>query len=723
MRLAAPGVALALVLAACTPAAEPTTTTAALTTTGPETTTSTEFLDQSQGPVAEPVRHPAATRPIYFLMPDRFANGDPGNDTGGLEGDPLEHGFLPENRAFHHGGDLAGLIGKLPYLADLGIGAIWITPPFTNNFVQGNGTIEGSSSSYHGYWQIDWTRVDPHLGTEEDMLALIAAAHDLGMHVYFDVVLNHTGDVIRFVEDSYVYFSQSASPYLTAGGEPFDPSSLGDELFPELDPEVSFPYTPTFADPVDATVKGPDWLNDVTLYHNRGNSTFEGESELYGDFFGLDDLFTEHPRVREGLTELHADIIRRYGIDGFRVDTMKHVDATFWEYFAPRILEAAAEAGRPEFFFFGEVFSEDPISQSGYVNLGVPATLDFILAAGLERYVAQGSSATVIAQAFEQDDWFIDTDGNAYQQVTFFGNHDMGRMGLQIDNANPSADEEALLARMQLGFDLLFTARGIPTVYYGDEQGFVGDGGDQLARQDMFPSVTPEYVDDDNIGTDATPADDNFDQGHPLFQWVSDLAAFRTANPVFQSGAQIIHLAEGPLFGFSRIDRTDRIEHVVVANNSTLTVPARFRALTPDTTFTAMRPESAGSVTSDANGELVVEVPPLSTVVLVASDPVPIPETEPGVSLVRPSGQEIPTFRYRVEAELADRRYAEVTFSVSVDSGEPVAIGTDDNPPYRVYWDNTDVADGSVVDIVATVDDGSGRLRSDVKQVTMGTRR
>jgi glycosidase len=723
MRLAVPGVALALTLAACTPQAGPSSTAGPSTTTVQATTTTAEPLDQSLGPVAEPVRHPAVARPIYFVMPDRFANGDPSNDTGGIEGGPLEHGFLPENRAFHHGGDLAGLTEKLPYLADLGIGAIWITPPFTNNFVQGNGTIEGSSSSYHGYWQIDWTRIDPHLGTEEEMLALIAAAHDLGLHVYFDVVLNHTGDVIRFAEDRYVYSSQSASPFLTADGEPFDPSNLGDEPFPELDPEVSFPYTPTFEDPADATIKAPDWLNDVTLYHNRGNSTFQGESSLYGDFFGLDDLFTEHPRVREGLTELHADIIRRYGIDGFRVDTMKHVDSAFWEYFAPRIRQAAAEAGRPDFFFFGEVFNTDPITQSAYVNLGVPATLDFILAAGLERYVAQGASADALEQAFDQDDWFTDTDGNAYQQVTFFGNHDMGRMGLQIDNANPAADDQGLLARMQLGFDLLFMARGVPTVYYGDEQGFVGDGGDQLARQDMFPSVTPEYVDDDNIGTDATPADDNFDQTHPLYLWVSDLAALRSANPTLQTGAQIIHLAEGPLFAFSRIDRVDRVEHVVVANNSTLTVPARFRVQTPGTTFTALRPETAGSVTSDANGELVVEVPPLSTVVLVAETAVPIPEAEPEVTLVRPSGQEIPTFRYRVEAELADRRYAEVTFSVAVDGGEPVAIGTDDNPPYRVYWDNTDVADGAVVDIIATVDDGSGRLRSYVKQVTMGVRR
>lgn len=651
----ATALAVALLMAACTPSdqASTTTTAAAVSTTAAPITT-TAAVDQSLGPVAAPVRHPAASRPIYFVMPDRFANGDPGNDTGGIDGDPLDHGFLPDNRAYHHGGDLVGLTAKLQYLAGLGVGAIWITPPFTNNFVQGDGTIEGSSSSYHGYWQIDWTRVDPHLGTEADMQAFIAAAHDLGIDVYFDIVINHTGDVIKYAEDSYVYFSQRAEPYLTADGEPFDPAALGDQPFPALDPAVSFPYTPTFAEPADATVKAPDWLDDVTLYHNRGDSTFQGESSLYGDFFGLDDLFTEHPRVREGMTELYADVIRRYGIDGFRVDTMKHVDSAFWAHFAPRILEAAAEAGRPDFFFFGEVFSEDPIQQSAYVNLGVPATLDFILAAGLDRYVAQGSSAEVLAQAFDQDDWFTDVDGNAYQQVTFFGNHDMGRMGLQIDRANPSADDEALLARMRLGFDLLFTSRGVPTVYYGDEQGFVGDGGDQLARQDMFASVVPEYVDDDNIGTDATPADDNFDPSHPLYQWIAGLSDLRSQHPALVAGAQYGHLAEGPLFAFSRIDRVERVEYVVVANNSTLTVPARFQVLSADTEFDRLRPEGPGSIMSDAAGEMLVEVPPLSTVVLRARTPLPIPDAEPVVTIVRPSGSEIPTYRYRVEAELGD---------------------------------------------------------------------
>ncbi len=656
-------------------------------------------------------------------MTDRFDNGDPSNDAGGIDGGPLESGFLPEDRGFHHGGDLAGLTTRLPYLADLGITAIWITPPFRNNYVQGDGTIEGSSSSYHGYWQIDWDTVDPHLGTEEEMFAFIDAAHALDMHVYFDIVINHTGDVIRYAGGSYVYFSQQAKPYLTAGGAPFDPTAVaGSPEFPDLDPEISFPYVPVFADPGDATMKSPDWLNDVTLYHNRGDSTFQGESSLFGDFFGLDDLFTEHPAVVDGMIELYSGIIERYGIDGFRIDTMKHVDLAFWERFAPAISAAAAAAGRGGFFFFGEVFDEDPILHSSFTNAGVPATLDFIVAAALERYVADGQSGERLAEAFDKDDWFTDDDNNASMQVKFFGNHDMGRMGRAVDQANPAADDTALLARMRLGFDLLFLTRGVPVVYYGDEQGFVGDGGDQLARQSMFPSVTPEYVDDDNIGSDATPADDNFDQQHPLYTWIGDLARFRLDHPAFITGAQIIHETDGPLFAFSRIDREKRVEYLVIANNSTLSVPARIEVLSPMTSFTELRTPTTATVTSDAAGELLVEVPPLSAVVLTAETPLGFIEEAPQIALTRPTGAEIPTFRYRLEAELADDRYAEVTFAVSVDGADPLVVGTDDAPPYRVYWNNTDIPAGATVEVIATVDDGSGRLRSAVHEVSMGDR-
>ncbi len=741
MRRALPALAVALTLAvACSttdeqarPTGAPFTSDQSLppapstneSTSAPATAPpATDPLDQSLGPVATPVRHPASARPIYFVMPDRFENGDPGNDTGGLEGDQLVHGFDPTNKAFHHGGDLVGLRERLPYLRDLGIGAVWLTPPFTNRFVQGNGTVAGSSSSYHGYWQIDWTRIDPHLGSEDDMHALIDAAHELDIHVYFDIVANHTGDVITYAEGSTVYRSQSASPYLDADGNEFDPADFaGGDEFPDLDPAISFPYTPTFRDPADATVKAPEWLNDVTLYHNRGDSSFTGESDTFGDFFGLDDLFTEHPRVVEGMIEMYGDIIERYGIDGFRIDTMKHVNVEFWEQFAPAIRERAEAAGKPDFFMFGEVFNTDPIVHSQYTNVGISSTLDFIVDNAIREYVT-GGGADLLAQAFDDDDWFTDADNNASMQVTFMGNHDMGRMGYLIDTRRPGADDAELLARSKLVHDLLFLSRGAPVVYYGDEQGFTGTGGDQLARQSMFPSVTPEYVDDDSIGTDATPAADNFDPDHPLYRHIASLAALRRDHPALVTGAHVVHEPEGPVLAFSRIDRDERVEYVVLTNaNGSLPVPIRVDVLSADTAFDAIVGDVPGGVRTDASGELFIEVPPLSTIVLRGDTAVAPPEAPPSIRLVRPdAGVEIPTPRYRIEAELGDRRYAEVTFAVAVDGGPPEVIGVDDAAPYRVYWDNSEHPAGSRVDVIATVADGSGALRSDLVTVTLGER-
>jgi hypothetical protein len=131
---------------------------------------------------------------FYFLMADRFANGDKSNDAGGLTGDRLSTGLDPTDKGFYHGGDLAGVMQKLDYIKSLGTTSIWLTPSFKNRPVQGTGT--DASAGYHGYWITDFTQIDPHLGTNDDLTALIDAAHQRGMKVFFDIIANHTADVI-----------------------------------------------------------------------------------------------------------------------------------------------------------------------------------------------------------------------------------------------------------------------------------------------------------------------------------------------------------------------------------------------------------------------------------------------------------------------------------------------------------------------------------------------
>ena len=135
---------------------------------------------------------------IYFLLPDRFENGNTGNDTGVIPGGKLQHGFDPTDEGFYHGGDLAGLTRRLDYIQGLGATAVWVAPVFKNKAVQGEPGREFSGA--HGYWVTDFTSVDPHFGTNAEFAALVEAAHARGMKVYMDIIANHTADVIRYRE-------------------------------------------------------------------------------------------------------------------------------------------------------------------------------------------------------------------------------------------------------------------------------------------------------------------------------------------------------------------------------------------------------------------------------------------------------------------------------------------------------------------------------------------
>ncbi|MCG8920788.1 alpha-amylase family glycosyl hydrolase, partial [Actinokineospora sp. PR83] len=301
---------------------------------------------------------------FYFVMPDRFANGDPRNDRGGTtDPDRLKTGFDPTDKGFYHGGDLPGLRSKLDYLGGMGITAIWMTPMFANQWVQGSGA--DVSAGYHGYWTTDFTRLDPHFGTTADMQALIRDAHRRGIKVFFDIVANHTADVIDYAEGKRDYIGTGAQPYLDAQGNVVDiKAAAGKPGFPALDPATSFPYTPVFRTPADATKKVPAWLNDPALYHNRGDSTYTGESTEYGDFSGLDDLMTENPKVVDGMKRIFTSWIDTLGIDGYRVDTVKHVNTEFWQALAPHVKAYAKSRGKEDFFVFGEVYDSDPATTS-----------------------------------------------------------------------------------------------------------------------------------------------------------------------------------------------------------------------------------------------------------------------------------------------------------------------------------------------------------------------
>jgi glycosidase len=683
--------------------------------------------------------HPGAGQVFYFVLTDRFENGSTANDTGGIAGGPDVSGFDPTRISHYHGGDLIGLTSKLDYIKGLGVTAIWITPPFVNKAMQ------LGTAGYHGYWILDFTRIDPHLGTEADFRDFVAQAHARGLRVYVDIVANHTADVIQYRDGDTSYIDLAQSPYRDADGKEFDPYKVayngvgsGDD-FPRLSAEVSFPHVPVVP-PAEAHAKAPEWLNDVTLYHNRGNSHFTGENSLFGDFVGLDDVFTENPRVVRGFIDAYSRWMERYGIDGYRIDTVKHVNLEFWEAFGTAMRDKARSLGRPDFFEFGEVadHSGDAALVSEFSTTGnLDASLDFAFYDGARAFVSKGGDAGALDESFERDAWFTGHASNAQGATTFVSNHDDGRFGYFIKVDNPGADRARMAKLFLLGQELLLTVRGQPVLYYGDEQGMVGLGNDMGAREDMFPSKSPKFRDLALLGTQRTGADDKFDVDHPFYRALRRLAGLREANPALSRGAMILRRSgQSHVFAFSRIERAERTEYLVALNNSrTDSVSAELATCQPagaalEVLFDS-ETQAVGANTplvAGADGHVAVSLRPLQCVIWRATAPLPVPASPESVRITGPAEGDTLTFATRdVVGQLLTVRheigaqvdggdgFAEVTFALGRASrpGQFELIGTSDSPPYRVFWrPPADLAAGDTLTFIATVDDLRGHRAS-----------
>jgi alpha-amylase len=691
----------------------------------------------SSGGYARHALRPALTdQDFYFVMGDRFANGDPSNDEGGLTGDKNVTGFDPTGKGYYNGGDLLGLESKLDYIQGLGTDAIWLTPIFKNKAVQ---LEDGPSAGYHGYWITDFTQVDPHLGTNADLAHLVDAAHAKGMKVFFDIITNHTADVIGYEQgDRTAYVSKDARPYTDADGNAFDDRDFAGgaespDQFPALDAATSFPYVPVL-DPGEEDLKVPAWLNDVRNYHNRGNTTFTGEDSQYGDFFGLDDLFTEKPEVVRGMIDIYRTWVEDFDIDGFRIDTMKHVDDAFWQQFGPTMQQIAASHGNDDFFMFGEVALDgsDAAAKaftSHYTTHDrMQAILDFPFQDAARGFASKGLGNQQLARFFRNDDWYTDHDSNAYELPTFLGNHDMGRIGYFLKTDNPDADADELLARDRLAHQLMYFSRGNPVVYYGDEQGFTGTGGDQLARQTMFASQVPEYMDDEQIGSDRTGADDSFVTDSPMYTTIADLADVTAQYPALRNGAmQVRTSSDGPgVFAFSRIDRQHRKEFLVALNNSEQAVTTKVPTYLDGTKMRRVYGTGDPTAPLDRQGRVTVTVPALSTVVYTSVGQIPRSARAPRITLAKPVPAAASNGRMHVRATVHGSSFYEVTFQRRIgDSGRWQTIGVDDSAPYQVFHDTAaQLLPGEKVSYRAAVLDNAGHTRgSEIEKVRVPARR
>ncbi len=681
--------------------------------------------------------HPGTGQTFYFVLTDRFANGRTDNDTGGYAGGPDDHGFDPTRVSHYHGGDFAGLTAHLDYLQELGITAVWVTPPFKNKPVQ-QGT-----AGYHGYWTLDFTRIDPHLGTNDEYRDFIRQAHARGMRVFMDIITNHTADVIQYREGNFHYRTIAESPYRDAQGNVFKVgdvayNGLNDPArFPALDADRSFAHTPVVP-AAERDAKFPAWLNDVTLYHNRGNTAFMGENSVHGDFVGLDDLFTEHPRVVRGMIDIFSQWLD-LGIDGYRIDTVRHVNNEFWQAFSPAIRARARELGRPDFLQFAEVYNDagDPAVLAEFSTNVVPidTTLDFGFFAAARRFVSQAGTSAALADFFLRDDYYTDHDSNVHSTTTFLGNHDAGRFAYFLREDNTGASRAQLEQLVKLGHGLLYFSRGQPVIYYGDEQGMIGRGGnDMQARESLFASRAPDFRDAPLLGTTRTGADDKYDRTHPFYRFFAGLGRLRADHAALRTGAMIPRLTTVPhVAAFSRVERSERVEYLAVFNNSR-TQTARVRVPTSQPAgarlaalFASSASDAApeGALTVAADGAVEVELAPLQFALWRAERPLAQTGGELAVALATPAeggvfalgSREIDGLKFPLRRELrADVTggdgVGEMTFALRRASRPQQLdyLGTDDNAPYRLFWSPpADLALGETFEVIATFNDLRGR--------------
>ncbi|MEB3221979.1 MAG: alpha-amylase family glycosyl hydrolase [Candidatus Sericytochromatia bacterium] len=418
---------------------------------------------------------------IYFVLTDRFHNGDRGNDRAVRPRDP--HAY--------HGGDFAGLIQKLPYIKDLGATAIWITPVQDNR----EDAFVDKYWGFHGYWITDFNRVDEHLGDEALLRRLVAEAHKMGIKVMLDIVVNHAG----------------------------------------------------YGAPITLDPAKKDWF-----HHNGNINNWNDQYQLENhDIHGLPDFNTENPAVLDFMARTWTDWAERSGVDGYRVDTVKHVPIPFWRQFNTRLAQHTGS----DFLMLGEVLNGDPNYVAPYTREGrFDTVFDFPMYFTMTDVFARGQSMRKLGERLRQD--------GAYQDpsllTTFIDNHDVPRF-LSVANH----DER----RLRLALAFLMTARGIPSVYYGTEVGMDG-AGEPENRQDMAFGANPK-----------------------LTSYVKNLTALRRELSPLRRGRMLEMWQDDAVYAFSRVGgdhgRT-RDEVIVALNNSDrhvqVTMPLRAEsAIAPGT--------------------------------------------------------------------------------------------------------------------------------------------
>jgi alpha-amylase len=570
---------------------------------------------------------------IYQVLIDRFADGDQSNN---FRLDPMAMGR-------YHGGDWKGLEDNLDYLQELGVTTIWISP------IVKNVDTDAGFDGYHGYWAQDLTALNPHFGDLAALRRLVFAAHERKMKIIVDIVTNHLGQLF------YYDINMNGEPDERISGDGVNSQVVHiNEYDPDFDPRGiqsksslgeagPAPVIFVYDAPSNHIPPEPEVFQDPRAFNRKGRTVnFEDPEQLVkGDFpGGLKDVDTTlcGPRdgipVKETMVDVYVNWVLQTDIDGFRIDTIKHVEREFWRFFAQRVRQRLAEKGKSNFIMFGEAFDGRDNLIGAYTKNDLPAEDQLALenecapdgppitGDQLDSVFYFSQYFTAVRDVFQlgqstkriEDLWNLrDVNWGTVAPelgigipprdvpINFVDNHDVPRFLF-------TGSAEGL--RNALTF--VYTAQGIPCVYYGTEQEFAG-GNDPANREDLWPT--------------------EFDTSNATFQHLKKLAEIRRKSAAIRRGGiQVVWSSDrggdeedAGVFAFERAGGDAGDDYALVVFNARedksgapIFEGAPMRANVASGTILRDALGSGLEVSVGSNGEVVIDppLPPQSALIL-----------------------------------------------------------------------------------------------------------
>jgi glycosidase len=498
---------------------------------------------------------------LYFLMLDRFSDGKE-KDYLDNEGQLVINGTTPlyqagdsdnavqtdqdaarwrEAGVHWAGGTLKGLTSKIGYLKRMGITALWVSPIFKQVAYQ---------DTYHGYGIQNFLEVDPHFGTREDLRELVATAHRHGIYVILDIILNHSGNVFSYNPDRYwTQDPGSGQWYLDArwDGRPYSVAGFHD---PSGQPQLPF-ETGTALNQPGAWPEGAIWPQEFqgpgtfTTKGRINNWDYEPEF-LDGDFFDLKDLHLGSGGVDDyvpspafwSLCQVYKFWIAYADIDGFRVDTVKHMDPGAARFFASVVHEFTQRIGKENFYLIGEITGGRDRAFTTLEITGLNAALGIDDIPDRLEYLVKGYRNPDDYFSLFRNSELVNKESHIWfrnKVVTLFDDHDQVRKGNQKARfCAGSPDWHKLLINV---LALNTTTLGIPCIYYGTEQGFDGQGdSDRYIREAMFGG---------EFGAFRTRQRHFFDESQPVYKELAKILAVRQEKIALRRGRQYLREISG----------------------------------------------------------------------------------------------------------------------------------------------------------------------------------